>query len=102
MTEASPHAIYGHYICLRAQRVGITTIPPEHLGMARLSYLVRATPTDVLAVAGEAINYVSLAIIFSKAKGNPGRNRTSPRYPFQLDHSGLQTQTFCTKGLDVA
>ena len=51
VTAASPHAIYWHYMSLRAQQLGIPSVSPEHLVLARLACLVRATSADVPTVA---------------------------------------------------
>lgn len=39
-----PAAIYWHYICARAERLGLPTSFPEQLAMARLACLVRTSP----------------------------------------------------------
>lgn len=41
---ALPAAIYWHYICARAERLGLPTSDPEQLAMARLACLVRTSP----------------------------------------------------------
>ena len=51
MTAALSHAIYWHCMRSRAQQLGIPSVSPDHLVLARLACVVRATSADVPAVA---------------------------------------------------